>query len=155
MTNVTNISVGIGDDGDLRIHFKVNGFDISRCVEFNHAGDIIVDQTDYCDNWNDEVRDEIERYLSVLNKNIISFGGKGDLGEYGIHDGFFNAIATIDGVKYNFQCCVNNDGSINFSDCGYNDGVCGDVNEKLSVLVGWDGVLAILKKAYGIFIMEI
>jgi len=38
-------------------------------------------------------------------KNVeIKFTGAG---EYGIHDGFFNAIAVIDGEEYDFQCCAN------------------------------------------------
>ncbi|NLP01041.1 MAG: hypothetical protein GX089_00960 [Fibrobacter sp.] len=82
-----------------------------------------------------------------LSKVIIKFTDDG-IGEYGLHDGFFNAIAIVEGKEYNFQCCCTENDTINFSDCGYNDGICGDVNESLADLVGWDGVLAILKKAY-------
>lgn len=82
-----------------------------------------------------------------MNKYNINFDGDG-FGEYGVHDGFFNAVVTIDGTDYDFQCCTDENDSINWDDCGYNDGICGDVNEKLADLVGWDGVLAILIKAY-------
>lgn len=82
-----------------------------------------------------------------LSKKVIIKFEDGGIGEYGIHDGFFNALAVVDGKKYNFQCCAEN-GTINFSDCGYNDGICGDVNEKLAESVGWEGVLELLQIAY-------
>jgi len=78
-------------------------------------------------------------------KNIeISFNGNG---EYGIHDGFFNAVAIIDDQEFDFQCCAN-DGEINFEDCGYDWGLCGDLNAALADVVGYDVVLELLKKAY-------
>ena len=83
-----------------------------------------------------------------LSKVTIKFTDDG-IGEYGVHDGFFNAIAIIDGKEYNFQCCTENDGTIpNFADSGYNDGICGDVNEKLAEVVSWDGVLELLQIAH-------
>ena len=82
-----------------------------------------------------------------LSKVTIKFTDDG-IGEYGIHHGFFNAIAVIDGREYNFQCCCTEDGTINFEDCGYNDGICGDVNESLAHIVGWDGVLELLQIAH-------
>lgn len=79
------------------------------------------------------------------NKYEISFDGAG---EYGVHDGFFNAIVIIDNTEYDFQCCVDDNDEINWNDCGYNDGICGDCNHKLADKIGWDGVLKALKQAY-------
>lgn len=75
----------------------------------------------------------------------IKFEGWGD---YGVHDGFFNAIAVIEGVEYDFQCCAESEGGIDFSDCGYDDGLCGDANKKLAGVIGWENVLELLKEAY-------
>ncbi len=166
-----------------------------------------------------------------MNAYDISFDGDG---EYGMHDGFFNAIVTIDETEYDFQCCSNNnaeellcklcsenkiyspngkyypsndnsyyptndnneiiellnsectgveqnddpeseeeiwhfgDGSsikrvadeykaksiIDFNDCGYDDGICGDCNKKLADKIGWDGVLAVLMQAYAEYVAE-
>ena len=75
----------------------------------------------------------------------IKFDGMGD---YGFHDGFFNAIAVIDGNEFDFQCCSNNNETVDdFNDCGYNEGICGDVNETIASVVGWDGVLHLLETA--------
>ena len=69
-------------------------------------------------------------------------------GEYGIHGGFFNAIAVIDGKSYDFQCCVEDDNSINFDDCGYDWGLCHDANEELAEKIGEENVLDLLMLAY-------
>lgn len=72
-----------------------------------------------------------------------------DAGEYGSHDGFFNAVVEIGvGHPYHFQCCTDDDGNVDLNDCGYMTGQCGDCNEKLADIVGWDGVLYILERAY-------
>ncbi len=86
------------------------------------------------------MKNEINDYL---NKIEIKFNG---LGEYGIHDGFFNAIAVIDGIDYDFQCCADDD--INFNDCGFDDGLCRDANEQLAEKIGWESVLELLERAY-------
>ena len=87
-----------------------------------------------------------------MTKYEISFDENDGYGEYGVHDGFFNAIVTIDNVEYDFQCCVDENDKINWSDCGYNDGICGDCNKKLADKIGWDNVLNALKQAYSEYI---
>jgi len=83
--------------------------------------------------------------MKNLNNVEIKFEGMGD---YGLHDFFFNAIAKVDGIEYDFQCCSDDNKTINLNDCGYDEGICKDVNEKLANVVGWDGVLNLIKKAY-------
>ena len=75
----------------------------------------------------------------------ISFDG---MGEYGVHDGFFNAIVTIDGIEYDFQCCVDENDNIDWNDCGYDVGLCGNANQKLADKIGWKNVLNALKQAH-------
>lgn len=80
-----------------------------------------------------------------LNDIEIKFDGMGD---YGIHDGFFNAIAVIDGEEYDFQCCSDGDESVDFNDCGHDWGLSGEANEKIAKKIGEENVLYLLKKAY-------
>jgi len=62
----------------------------------------------------------------------INFDETGKVGgEYGLHDGFFNAIVVADGADYYVQGCAEGD-VFNAWDCGHNDGMCGDVNEPLA-----------------------
>jgi len=58
-------------------------------------------------------------------------------GEFGLHDGFFNALVTVDSVSYYFQGCADND-IFDATDCGHDDGVCGDVNEPLAAKLAED-----------------
>ena len=71
-----------------------------------------------------------------------------DSGLYGSHDGFFNAVVLIDGKAYHFQCCTDETGKVDFDDCGYTDGQCGDCNGELAEVVGWGGVHSLLERAY-------
>jgi len=91
--------------------------------------------------------------LAEAIKNI-SFDG---WGEYGVHDGFFNAKTSIDGIVYYFQCCCGDEEAPDFDDCGHNWGICGDLNKALaSALIeddddlsgGYNSVLVILEEAY-------
>ena len=70
-----------------------------------------------------------------------------DNGDYGIHDGFFNAVILIDENHYYFQCCVDDEGEVDLDDCGYNWGICEEVNSPLANILGWPGVLALLERA--------
>jgi hypothetical protein len=79
-------------------------------------------------------------------KNVeIKFTGAG---EYGIHDGFFNAIAVIDGEEYDFQCCANEEETVDFNNCGYDWGLCEESNEKLANKIGWENMLPLIERAY-------
>ncbi|MDI4654575.1 MULTISPECIES: hypothetical protein [Pseudoalteromonas] len=71
-----------------------------------------------------------------------------DYGDYGSHDGFFNAVVLMGDEAYHFQCCTDENGEVDFDDCGYMEGLCGDCNDKLAAVVGWDGVFSLLKRAY-------
>jgi len=74
----------------------------------------------------------------------IKFEG---LGAYGIHHGFFNGIAVIEDKEYAFQCCC--EGKItDFSDCGFDWGVCRDANHNLAKAIGWENVLFLIEEAY-------
>lgn len=78
-------------------------------------------------------------------------------GEYGVHDGFFNALTVIDGVDYYFQGCVNDSG-FDANDCGHDWGICEEVNEPLArklaedcdndISQGFDAVKTILSEAF-------
>jgi len=76
--------------------------------------------------------------------------------EFGIHDGFFNALVIIDKKDYYFQCCTTND-KVDFNDCGHTEGLCMDQNEELAEIVNIDSsdtVLELLKVAYEQYISE-
>lgn len=86
--------------------------------------------------------------------NSINFDDDGTVGgEYGLHNGFFNALVNIEGVSYYVQGCADND-SFDVSDCGHDDGICGDVNEPLAfkladdLSIGYECVQEILAVAY-------
>ena len=89
--------------------------------------------------------------------NTINFDENGRVGgEYGQHDGFFNALVIIDGVDYHVQGCAEND-SFDAFDCGHDDGSCGDANERLAlklagvgddICYGYVGVKTVLIVAY-------
>ena len=96
--------------------------------------------------------------MSKLQQAIdtINFDEKNEVGgEYGLHDGFFNALVKIDGIVYHFQGCASDD-LFNSSDCGHDDGICGDVNEKLAkklaedneLYEGYKHIQLLLEKAY-------
>ena len=80
-----------------------------------------------------------------IDKIELTFNGQGD---YGVHDGFFNAIATINNLEYPVQCCTTADDTIDFDDCGYNWGMCADTNEALAKIIGDDNILPLLIRAY-------
>jgi hypothetical protein len=85
----------------------------------------------------------------TTNINIQNVEVKFDgAGEYGVHDGFFNAIAVIDGVEYDFQCCAEQDGTVDLNDCGYDWGICADANEKIAEKIGWENLLDLIERAY-------
>lgn len=84
--------------------------------------------------------------MSKINLSEIEIAFDGP-GEYGLHDGFFNAIAIIDGKEYDFQCCAESD-PIDFNDCGFDWGLSRDANNDIAKKVGWDNVLVLLEKAY-------
>lgn len=75
----------------------------------------------------------------------IKFTGHG---EYGIHDGFFNAIAVINGKEYDFQCCADENQTVDFDDCGYDWGLCEEANSQIAEVIGWPELLELLKRAY-------
>jgi len=78
-------------------------------------------------------------------------------GEYGLHDGFFNILVMVDGARYYVQGCADND-VFNATDCGHDDGICGDVNESIAsklaedhdddISNGYEDVKKILAEAY-------
>lgn len=68
-----------------------------------------------------------------------------DRGEYGLHDGFFNAVILINNKPYFFQCCTETD---DFNDCGYDLGLCEKANQPLADLIGWHGVLAVIERDF-------
>ena len=71
-------------------------------------------------------------------------------GVYGIRYGFFSAVVTIKGIPLPIQClaqCVHSV-EIDFDDCSYMVGMCKYVNEYLAEVIGWEGVLLLLKRAY-------
>jgi len=83
--------------------------------------------------------------MKIKNKKIeFKFNGI----EFGIHDGFFNGIAIVDGKKYYFQCCVEKDGSIDPSNSGYDWGICGEVNQHLADVIDWENFPELLEEAY-------
>lgn len=95
--------------------------------------------------------------IDTLTKAIdnISFDGPG---EYGLHDNFFNAVTEIDGVEYDFQGCAD-DNNFDPDDCGHDDGICGDANDRLAKKLmtgdddlhdGYCKVQILLKKAWEI-----
>ena len=72
--------------------------------------------------------------------------------KYGnICEGFFFVTVIIDNEKYRLQCCINEDGTINFDDCGYDWGLCHDYNKKLADKIGWENLLPLLEKAYKLY----
>jgi hypothetical protein len=81
-------------------------------------------------------------------------------GEYGLHDGFFNALVFIDGDHYHVQGCADNN-IFKPEDCGHDDGICGEVNERLAskiaqefdgdIVNGFSGVQDILREAFRIY----
>lgn len=71
-----------------------------------------------------------------------------DSGLYGIHDGFFNAVVILDNRPYYFQCCTDENGRVDIDNCGHDEGQCADTNQELAYIIGWNGVLHILSKAY-------
>jgi hypothetical protein len=75
----------------------------------------------------------------------IKFEG---VGEYGIREGFFNFIVEIDGIEYDVQCCANNDDTIDFNDCGYDWGLCADINVEIFGVLGHESTLELIKQAY-------
>ena len=99
--------------------------------------------------YTDDDQEAIECAHDLLKSSLykINFDGDG-FGEYGVHDGFFNAVVRIDGIDYDFQCCTDEHDGINWNDCGYDDGLCGDANQRLADKIGWDEVLDVLKVAY-------
>jgi len=84
--------------------------------------------------------------MKNIDKLEISFDD--GFGEFGIHDGFFNTIVRIDNKQYYFQCCSDNNKTVDFEDCGYDWGICGDQNSELADVIGWYNVLILLKRAY-------
>ena len=101
---------------------------------------------------------KLEQALSTIYFDANSKIG----GEYGLHDGFFNALVTIDEVVYNVQGCTDTN-SFDASDCGHDDGICGDCNELLATALsndndstaGYDSVQNVLSKAYEIYTQAI
>ncbi|MEA3454150.1 MAG: YopX family protein [Candidatus Caldatribacteriota bacterium] len=78
-------------------------------------------------------------------KNImIEFDGPG---EYGIHDGFFNAIVNINGEKFELQCCTDGD-TIDSDDCGYDWGMSECVNDALFEKIGKEETLVLIEEAF-------
>ena len=72
--------------------------------------------------------------------------------EFGLHDGFFNALVLIDSKKYYLQCCAEDLEDLDdLAASGYDDGICGDVNSELAELIGWSGVLCCLEQAIAQF----
>jgi len=101
-----------------------------------------------------------DRKMTLLQQAIASINFDEDNkfgGEYGLHDGFFNALVTVDGVSYYFQGCADND-IFDATDCGHDSGICGDVNEPLAaklaeyyendISIGYECVQKILTEAY-------
>ena len=76
-------------------------------------------------------------------------------GNYGIHNGFFNAIAVIDNEEYDLQCCTEKDGTIDFNDCGFNEGMSEMANEKAIEKFGEEKTLKIIKKAYTSYLSQL
>ena len=72
----------------------------------------------------------------------------------GIHNGFFCTMVILAGKEYYLQCCTDEDGTINFDDCGYDWGICGDCNKKLADKIGWENLLPLLEKAYKLYLKE-
>lgn len=80
----------------------------------------------------------------------IKFDGQG---EYGIHNGFFNFIAEIKGEKFDVQaCCENNQTEFFASESGFNDGICGDLNENIAKLIGWEKLESLINKAHSEYV---
>jgi len=92
--------------------------------------------------------------MTNLNDIEVKFASP-EGGEYGIHDGFFNGIAILaDGREHHFQCCAEPDLTIDFNDCGYDWGICGDANKELAEKIGWENMLPLLEKAYKLYLKE-
>lgn len=79
-------------------------------------------------------------------------------GEFGLHDGFFNAATSIDGEVFYFQCCA--EGALDARDCGHDWGISGDCNEPLARALahedgdlsdGYEAVRQLLVKAWELF----
>ena len=84
-----------------------------------------------------------------INDIKIEFDSKdgcGTIGEYGLHDNFFNALAVIGDKEYYFQCCAS-DLPIDQTDCGHDWGICAEVNQELADKIGYDGILELLERA--------
>lgn len=90
--------------------------------------------------------------------NSINFDEDNNVGgEFGLHDGFFNILVMVDGISYYAQGCADND-FFDVTNCGHDDGICGDVNESLAaklsedhdadIRYGYDDVQKILEAAY-------
>ena len=96
-----------------------------------------------------------DKQIEILNLTDVLT----EIGEYGVHNGFFNTLVMIDGKEFYIQCCMDEaeiynkeDNSFDFTnfdftESGYDEGVCGDVNEELANIVGWSNIPEILEFA--------
>ena len=147
MTSATKINTSENGVTWFTINGTAHEFD-NEVVGLTEGGRIL--DCDGCpvepgDNFEIYAREAIDSIIKIDDLEIVfDF----DCGDYGHHDGFFNAVVVIDNNPLHFQCCaVNEQTGIDFSDCGYDDGICGDCNQDLADIVGWPGVMSLLKRA--------
>lgn len=73
-------------------------------------------------------------------------------GQYGVHDGFFNAIVSIDDKKMHIQCCCENDKKPAWDkdNAGITWGISGDVNKEIYEHFDsdWNPVISLIKECY-------
>ena len=70
-----------------------------------------------------------------------------------VRDGFFFGNVKFNNTIYDIALCTNNDGTVNFNDCGHDWGIAGDINKPFADVIdkdgdGYDKVLDLLKKAW-------
>ncbi|MCP3922518.1 MAG: hypothetical protein GY714_08035 [Desulfobacterales bacterium] len=128
--------------------FKIACYEQNSIAEINEALKI-TDSTDL-KTWE---LTELERDTALNNALKMKIADlsilfeNGNCEEFGFHDNFFNALVIIEDKKYYFQCCANDAEDFDPYNCGYNDGICGDVNKELANLIGWDNLILLIERA--------
>jgi len=66
----------------------------------------------------------------------------------GIQNGFFCFKCVINGEAFYPQFCIDGTGPVDFNDCGYDWGICADVNKTVADRISWHCLLLLLEVAW-------